>query len=76
MVREAKNRGFSATGLDLKTDYVKFGKKYLKVDLHATSLEKFKTKENFDVITLNHVLEHIEKPNNFLSKIKPLLKKD
>lgn len=76
VVKEAKNRGLCATGIDLKTDYVNFGKKYLKVDLQAISLEKFKTKEKFDVITLNHVLEHIENPSNFLSKIKSLLKKD
>lgn len=76
VVKEAKNRGFDATGIDQSRVYTTLGKNTLGVNLQNTSLEKFTTKEKFDVIVLNHVLEHIKDPAPFLKKIRVLLKAD
>ena len=69
-VAEAQKRGFTAVGIDPKIQFVNFGKKKFGVNLQTTSLEKFKTKEKFVVVILKHVLEHIVKPEPFLSKIR------
>jgi len=42
----------------------------------STKIENFKSNRKFDVITMFHVLEHLEKPRLALIKIKSLLKKD
>lgn len=74
VVSEAEKRGFKAIGIDQAKPYIELGKQVLHVELINTSLEKFSTKEKFDVVILNHVLEHIKKPDEFLTKIRQLLK--
>lgn len=73
VVFEANKRGFVAQGVDQSKAYTELGKKMLKVDLKNVSLEKFKSRIKFDTVILNHVLEHIEKPNVFLEKIRSLM---
>lgn len=73
VVCEANKRGFVAQGIDQSKAYTELGKKMLKVDLKYVSLEKFKSRIKFDIVILNHVLEHIEKPNVFLGKIRSLI---
>lgn len=73
VVAEAKKRGFDAVGIDEAAPYVSVGKKYLKANLQSISLENFRTSRKFDIVVLNHVLEHIEKVEEFLEKIKTLL---
>lgn len=76
VVAEANQRGFKAMGVDSAGPYIEIGKKLLKVDLHHTSLENLKIRQKFDVVILKHILEHIEKPEPFLAKIRQLLKPD
>lgn len=76
VVKEAENRGFKAYGVDQSKTYTNLGKKTLGVDLKNVSLEKFKSDKRFDVITINHVLEHIKKPTPFLNKVHKLIKSD
>lgn len=73
VVAEAQKRGFTATGIDEAKPYITLGKWILRADLRHASLEKFSAKEKFDVVVLNHVLEHIKKPKDFLAKIRKLL---
>lgn len=73
VVAEAENRGFEAMGIDSSKVYTSLGKKTLKVRLLAVSLGAFRTTERFDVIILNHVLEHIKDPVKFLQKVRTLL---
>src|SRR5690606_22540882 len=47
----------------------------LKIENRSLEKTRYK-KEFFDVITLNHVLEHLSEPYESLSKIKILLKKE
>ena len=74
VVAEAEKRGFEGTGIDSSKVFTDLGKKALRVKLFSKSLEKFQTKEKFDVIILNHVLEHIKDPVKFLQTVKMLLK--
>ncbi len=76
VVNEAKKRGFDSQGIDQSKTYAAFGKKTLQIDLKNVSLQEFKSKEKFDIVVLNHVLEHIAEPVSFLKKINGLLKTD
>lgn len=42
----------------------------------TTSIESLKLDKKFDVVTLFHVLEHIEKPQSVLEKVKDFLKEE
>ena len=74
VVAEAEKRGFDAIGIDPSKIYTDLGRKTLKVKLIVRSLENYRTNRKFDVIIINHVLEHIEDPIKFLVKTKTLLK--
>lgn len=73
LVWQAKALGYDAIGIDISSPFVQAGKKKLHVDLRRSSLEDYKTPEKFDIIVMNHVLEHIEDPNKFLKKAHSLL---
>ncbi|MDP3966116.1 MAG: class I SAM-dependent methyltransferase [archaeon] len=73
---EMKKFGLDVYGLEpgeFNRDETK--KEGLKIENKPLEKTKYK-KESFDLITLNHVLEHLENPGLALSKIKSLLKKD
>lgn len=72
-VAEAQRRGFAATGIDQAKPYIQLGRKILKVNLVLSSLENFSTTEKYDVIIMNHVLEHIKYPDQFLKLAHKLL---
>ena len=76
LVNQAQKMGFNAIGIDSGKACIDVGKKYLHANIKYCSLENFKSQEKFDLITLNHVLEHIEHPNIFLSKTKSFLKEN
>lgn len=73
LVIQAQKMGFDALGIDNGKACIDIGKKYLHANIKFASLENFKSREKFDIITLNHVLEHIEKPKTFLTKTKSFL---
>ncbi len=62
-VKVLKEKGFNAIGLDIK-------------DLNFEN-DKFTQKDDtFDLITAISVIEHLSNPNNFLTEVKRVLKKD
>lgn len=73
---EAKIRGFNVTGIDISKKATDYAAKYFKIYTVCTDLQRFKTKQKFNVILLNHVLEHITDLKPFLLKVKSLLTKD
>lgn len=72
VVKEASRRGFNAFGIDPARPFVTLGRKTFKVKLQVASLTSFNPKSKYDVVILNHVLEHIKKPSVFLAKISRL----
>jgi 2-polyprenyl-3-methyl-5-hydroxy-6-metoxy-1,4-benzoquinol methylase len=79
-IRYAKEHGFEVWGIDFDKKSVENVKKHLGIDtVFAMSLEEFyeyaKEKDlKFDVITFFAVLEHQDKPREFLDTVKGLLK--
>ncbi len=76
----AKNLGFEVWGIDLDKKSIKVAKERYKLkNVYAMSLEEFvefaKEKSlKFDVITFFEVLEHQDKPQEFIQNVKKLLK--
>jgi 2-polyprenyl-3-methyl-5-hydroxy-6-metoxy-1,4-benzoquinol methylase len=79
-LRYAKEQGFEVWGIDFDKKSVESAKRNLGIDtVFAMSLEEFykyaKEKNlKFDVITFFEVLEHQDKPREFLEMVRGLLK--
>lgn len=77
-VKEAIMKGFNAIGIEPSPNFCKYGRDELGVTLHQgflNDIEAIKS-EKYDVVTLNHVLEHVEEPNELLSSIHDYLNGD
>ena len=73
---EMKKLGLDVYGLE-PGNFNETESKKESLRIEKSTLEKTKyKKESFDLITLNHVLEHLENPLSTLSKIKTFLKKE
>lgn len=66
--------GFRCKGIDTPSFYTKVGKSKLGIDIDQVFLDDFNTEEKFDIIILNHTLEHFLDPIRQLKKIRMLLK--
>jgi SAM-dependent methyltransferase len=81
-LKHAKEQGFEVWGIDFDKKSVENVKRNLGIDtVFAMSLEEFyeyaKEKNlKFDVITFFEVLEHQDKPREFLEKVKGLLREE
>ena len=80
-LKHAKQAGFEVWGIDFDRKSVEVARKALNTDtIYAMSLEEFyeyakKEGLKFDVITFFEVLEHQDKPREFLRIVRELLKK-
>lgn len=71
----AKKHGFEARGIDLNKSVVKEGQDHFNHPVSLSSFEEIKD-ESFDIISINHVLEHVEDPKTFLTLAATKLKRD
>jgi 2-polyprenyl-3-methyl-5-hydroxy-6-metoxy-1,4-benzoquinol methylase len=68
--------GYESTGLEPSLDYSKYCKESLNINIIQDSFENMNFKAGeFDVITLHHVLEHLQNPFEALSKFNSWLEK-
>jgi 2-polyprenyl-3-methyl-5-hydroxy-6-metoxy-1,4-benzoquinol methylase len=72
-LKEAKQQGYSAYGIDTSQTFISGGKKFLKVKSDVADFRSFRSKEEFDVILLSHVVEHIDDLPAFLKKVRTFL---
>ncbi|MDB5272132.1 MAG: hypothetical protein JWO58_499 [Chitinophagaceae bacterium] len=70
-----KEMGLNVMGVETSAVAQRFAVDTLKVEVVKSSLEDFKTEKKFDVVFLNHVLEHFMDPNEAMRKITSLLNK-
>ena len=57
-----RKSGYEAQGVEANEPYAEFSKKNLDIPVSITPFSKFKPKREFDLISMFHVLEHLEKP--------------
>ncbi len=68
--------GYKCTGIEQDADVRQIAKEEFSLNILAPE-ELYQLKENqFDIITLWHVLEHVHDLSGYLTKIKKLLKQD
>jgi len=57
-----QKKGYEAHGVEANEPYAEFSIKYLDLPVSITPFSKFKPEREFDLITMFHVLEHLENP--------------
>lgn len=77
-VAAAQENGFEAVGVEPSPRFCEYAEKHFKATVFNGLLETCAELKNrqFDVITLHHVFEHVEKPHELLENLKSFLKDD
>lgn len=73
LVANAKSVGWHAAGVEISAKARNAGEKFL--DVKYVDLESLPPK-SVDVITCQHVLEHVEKPSEFIAHLRSILSDD
>ncbi len=76
LVNVASEKGFEAKGIEINKNDSEYARKILKANVTTEDVFKANMDEKYDVIVMNHVLEHIENPIDLLKRAKFLLKED
>jgi len=73
----AAKRGFTAQGVEVSEWASAFARKEKGLDVLTGTLEdaRFGT-ESFDVVVINHTLEHVANPRTLLTEVRRILKND
>jgi 2-polyprenyl-3-methyl-5-hydroxy-6-metoxy-1,4-benzoquinol methylase len=70
-------RDNNTIGIDISKEKISIARKrHPEVKFEIADIDKYKTKDKFDVIILAGVIEYLENPGKTLKKIKNFLKKD
>lgn len=72
----ARREGFAPAGCDLSSAICRRVAQNTGVAVHCGSLDSFPASLRFDVIVMNHVLEHVADPRSLLSSALSRLKPD
>ncbi|MDP2922657.1 MAG: glycosyltransferase [Candidatus Omnitrophota bacterium] len=76
-LKAAKDNGWQVYGIEVCERLAAHINKYLEVNIFAGTLEQAKFSDNFfDVVYLNHLLEHLSDPLGFLTEARRILKED
>jgi len=74
-LKVAKTANFNICGTEISPAAVRAAKKFYNLDIHLTEIENADFEENsFDVITIWHVIEHVENPLEVMEKLYKLSK--
>lgn len=72
-LRAAKNCGYEVMGCDLSEPICRQVQQQIGAPMHCGPLESLEAEGCFDVVVMNHVLEHVQRPVEFLQKVFRLL---
>jgi SAM-dependent methyltransferase len=77
LISSALRHGYTAQGVELSAWASRFAREEKGLDVFSGLLENAELESgSFDVVVINHVLEHVEKPGSILLEIRRLLKPD
>lgn len=71
-----RKAGYNVKGVETSVSSYRFAKEKMGLDVENLPLEKFTTKDAFDVVMLNHVLEHFIDIHLAMTLLSSLVKKD
>jgi len=69
-----EKRGFDAQGVEANIPYAEYSQAELGIEVSISPFSEFRSEKNFDLITMFHVLEHLENPVRDLSYLGEFLK--
>lgn len=75
-LKAAKDRGYVVMGCDLSEPICRFVEKEVGVSMHCGPLAPLIGETRFDIVVMNHVLEHVQLPVQFLQDVYRLLAPD
>lgn len=75
-LNEAKKSGHIVTGCDLSEEICASVTKNYGIEMFCCSPKDLSQKETYGIIILNHVLEHVRDPVDFLRSVRELLRPD
>ena len=64
------------TGTQIAENAFRFSKEKLKLEIHNQDLLELSFENKFDIVSILHVLEHVENPEKYVEKISELLHDD
>lgn len=67
-----RKRGFSAIGIDISEDAVKYGIECRNLDIRLGKYEDFEASVEFDVVTMIDFIEHMRSPSLWLWKTRSI----
>ncbi|MDD2768309.1 MAG: class I SAM-dependent methyltransferase [Methylococcus sp.] len=69
----AKNCGYEVMGCDLSAPICRQVQQQIGVPMHCGLLESLEAEGRFDAVVMNHVLEHVQRPVEFMQNVFRLL---
>lgn len=69
----ARSRGLEVSGIEISEYASRFAAERHGLELHLGTLEDFRPSGRFDIIHLNHVLEHLNEPRRAVERLRELL---
>ena len=77
LLNAAISRGWDATGYDVDAKTTQDVSNKLDIEVHSGDFFSAVNPDNeFDLVSMHQVLEHIKNPNKYLTKISSIMKKD
>lgn len=73
LLAEARERGYEVMGCDISAQISRRVAEVYGIPMHGEPLASLVVKGCFDVIVMNHVLEHVQQPVKFLQNVYSLL---
>ena len=73
LIAAALELGFDVEGVEISKRQVQEIKKMLRVEIHCTDFLDFNSSNQFDIITMGDVIEHVKDPIAAIEKAKTLL---
>lgn len=70
----ARNEGYLVEGCDLSEPICRMVTQHYGVSMHNEAVASLAGESLFDIIVMNHVLEHVDKPAEFVGDVRRLLK--
>lgn len=72
-LNSARGHGYEVMGCDLSAPICKHVRQTYGILMHGESLGTLAGENRFDVVVMNHVLEHVDQPIAFLNEVRRLL---
>ncbi len=63
-------RGWEVNGLEISKSAVEFARKYMRVPVSHSTIEEYKTKDQYDAVVMVEVLEHFLDPKKAVDALK------